>query len=368
MEYNGYKFLDTIMLICRDTRESAESYGCTTTVTTDIYQAYLVDPANKKQLEAARNWAAWMEYGPYNKETKEYEWKIKHEPVEFTFENTRFGFELLDCAGGSSQGGKLSFWNCIVTKDDMRFKIGINSEMLLSVLKEGSFTNGKCNNTVCFASQKGNCGVVIEDGETYKLAKKDMELKSNISKSLTTKYKPGDHLVTTTINEVYLGKFYRYYTFKDEAYNRWGYWSRERSDYRDCILIKHKKPIPVYLFTNRNAKVSLGDKPFTKVSQLCESEKHYYLYSFDKLPRRAIGPDPIEMDLDEKSFSDLVFKKHNIFNSEEETKKWTYAYTDIKLATQFADTALFGVAAEPFELSDEMMNLFKEHKVKIIEE
>ena len=136
MDYQGYKLIDTIMLVCRDKATHEESINLH--ASKDVYQAYLVDPSNKKQLESARSWAKWTEYGPrYRNDagdwTRDYE--IKHEPVEFEFNNNCFTLELLDCAGGSSQGGKLSFWNCLVTRDDRVFKIGIDSDMLLDLLK-----------------------------------------------------------------------------------------------------------------------------------------------------------------------------------------------------------------------------------------
>ena len=359
MDYQGYKLIDKIILVCKEKRSNEPEK--------DYLQAYLVDPSNKKQLESARNWASYIEFGKYNHETHTYEYKIEHKPIEYEFENKGFNFELLDCAGGSSQGGKLSFWNCIVEKDELRFMIGINSTMLLQVLKEGRFTYGICDNKVCFASQKGNCGVVIEDGETYKLAKKDMELKTNVSKSLTTKYKPGDNVITTTLNEMYLGKVYRYYTWEDN-YDYWRRSSFNRSDYRDCTLIKHKEPIPIYIFCNRDVR----DKDRNKLNKLSEIMSDdiicFYPNLVNKLPKRAIGLDPLEMDIEWEEFSHYLFDKHNQFNSELEATKYRYAYTDINLAVNFADNRFFGVSLEPFELSDEMMNLFKEHKIKIIEE
>ena len=41
MAYNGYKLLDKISLVCREPSKNEE-----------YYQAYLVDPSNKKQVEA----------------------------------------------------------------------------------------------------------------------------------------------------------------------------------------------------------------------------------------------------------------------------------------------------------------------------
>jgi hypothetical protein len=141
-----YKLLDNIMLVCRDEHHRKSA---------DALQAYLVDPSNKNQLKSARTWATYTEYGNYVKTESgkwEYEWTKKHDPLEYTFGNQRFKLELLDCAGGSSQGGKLSFWNCIVSKDDQRFKIGINSEMLLELLKNATFVKGVCQDDLLFVT------------------------------------------------------------------------------------------------------------------------------------------------------------------------------------------------------------------------
>ena len=136
MDYQGYKLLDKIKLVCRDVAKYEEGRG--RNCSTEIYQAYLVDPANKKQLDSALYWANWTEYGPSFKNEAtgrwEYKYEVKHEPVVFDFDNNGFSFELLDCAGGSSQGGKLSFWNCLVSKDNYKFKIGEIQLSLMSFL------------------------------------------------------------------------------------------------------------------------------------------------------------------------------------------------------------------------------------------
>ena len=73
MDYQGYKLLDKIMLVCRDKATYENSHGVNGI---DYYQAYLVDPSNKKQLESARHWAKWTEYGSYlkNEDTGKGEW------------------------------------------------------------------------------------------------------------------------------------------------------------------------------------------------------------------------------------------------------------------------------------------------------
>ena len=133
-EYLMYKLLDNIMLVCRDEEHYKSS---------DAMQAYLVDPSNKKQLKSAQDWATWTDYGPRVKTESgrwESEWEKKHEPIEYTFGNQHFKLELLDCAGGSSQGGKLSFWNCIVSKDDKNCAVVRVDDDTLVFLK-GHFEN-----------------------------------------------------------------------------------------------------------------------------------------------------------------------------------------------------------------------------------
>ena len=76
MNYQGYKLLDQIMLVCRDEADHENSHGVNRS---GCYQAYLVDPANKKQLESARYWAKWTEYGPSFKNEETGKWEREYE-------------------------------------------------------------------------------------------------------------------------------------------------------------------------------------------------------------------------------------------------------------------------------------------------
>ena len=189
-----YKLLDNIMLVCRDDEHYKSS---------DALQAYLVDPSNKNQLKSARSWATWTDYGPSIKtESGKWvrEWEKKHEPLEFTFGNQHFHLELLDCAGGSSQGGKLSFWNCIVSKDEHRFKIGINSDMLLELLKNATFVKGVCQDDLLFVTNNGKVGMCAEGSEIHRAAIKDMELKADAKKNAVSKFSFGNIITTLLSN------------------------------------------------------------------------------------------------------------------------------------------------------------------------
>lgn len=354
MAYNGYKLLDKISLVCREPSKNEE-----------YYQAYLVDPSNKKQLEAAKRWAHWVEYGPYDSQKKEYEYKFEHNPVTFYFDNTKFQFELHNCAGGSSQGGKLSFWNCLIKKDDKTFMIGINSDMLLDVLKEGTFVKGICQESVCFATKTSRCGVVVEGKETWQLAKGDMNLKSSIANSLTTKYKSGDNVITTVNNDVFIAKLYRYYTFEDSASR---YYFNHRGDrYETCTLTKLKKPQPVYIFSDRHLTVGEDKHIATKLSEFLDTEKHWRFNLTKTAPRRAIGEEPVTVDISEEEIANIIYANHSVYNDSAICESYG---CDNKMygVYRFLYTRFFGISDKPFELDNELVDLLKKNYVKVVEE
>lgn len=203
-EYNGWKLLDKIIIV--KTANNHYKYGCP--------QGYVVDPSNKKQLESAKSWGGNTIYerdenGNYVKDVNgNY---VKHyegaEIVETS--NCDFKLTLLDCAGGSSQGGKLSFWNCLIEKDGDKYVIGINSELLLELMLQSTFKNGVCDKKICFARKNGNVGALHEDMTQYKDALKDVQIKKNIGTKKTTKWQIGNNYVTLQMNDIYFGKLFQ---------------------------------------------------------------------------------------------------------------------------------------------------------------
>jgi hypothetical protein len=380
MDYKGYKFIDTIMLVCKDKKESSESWGGWG-ASVDYYQAYLVDPANKKQLEAARHWASYTEYGPgnWNDEGKFVrEWELKHEPVEFTFENKDFTLELLDCAGGSSQGGKLSFWNCIVTKDGNRFKIGINSDMLLDLLKNAVFDKGLCKSPLVFITQKGKVGMTVVGSDAYNNCIKDKELKDTVKAKATTKYNFGDKINTATLDEIYFGKLTKYYSFDLGEQSGWGY--GRYFDARRCTLTRLKEPIEYHLIDSDTYYVKYNKQKYEKLSEVAEHYNNYFYNApilVEKKPKRAVSGS-IELDITEEDFYKQLLVKAYDVDSYMTQKKDEYhsRYTEDKyynekkteLFCRFLDSKLFGLGTEPFELSEEILKLCKEYGIKIVEE
>lgn len=370
MDYKGYKLLDKIMLVCRDLPSRTDGYGLNCGA--KAYQAYFVDPSSKNQLDSARDWAKWTEYGPSytNAEGKWVrDWEIKHKPVEFTFNNNGFELELLDCAGGSSQGGKLSFWNCLVRKDGKTFKIGINSEMLLNLLKDADFNKGVCQSPLIFITQKGRVGLTVKDSETYKQCISDRDLKKKFGSETTSKFAFGDLLKTATLKEVYLGTFTQYYTVdiginRDRRYH-------ERINFKECTVVKLAKPITYHVFESLYSE----DK---KLSEFIEGYKKYQ-YSYPDLkktcPKRVID-GKIDLDITEEDFYAEVIDK--AYNFELYKKLYIDSYVsygnkapaideDVVLF-YFLGSRIFGFGREPFELPEDIMSRLKAAGIKYVEE
>jgi hypothetical protein len=350
-----YKLLDNIMLVCRD-EEHRKS--------TDALQAYLVDPSNKSQLKSALGWATYTEYGNHIKTESgkwEFEWTKTHEPVEYTFGNQHFRLELLDCAGGSSQGGKLSFWNCIVSKDDKRFKIGINSEMLLELLKNATFIKGVCQDDLLFVTFDGKVGMCAEGSEVHKSAIKDMELKAESKKKAVSKFSFGDIITTPTLKEVYLGTITQYYTFDPGAKSGYCY---SYLNYRDCTITKLAKPITYHVFDS-----VYGNK--TKVSEFLNDYGTSSWYSYPDFkktcPKRAID-GKLEIDCSEEYFKEELVKKIYDYSAFEEYAKKSYYSAEDKTLYYFLGKDTFGFGSEPFEIPDAIMNNIKAAGIKYVEE
>ena len=156
-------------------------------------KGYVVDASNKQQLETAIGWASCYDH---------------NDPVVIETDNLNFELQIASAANCSSQGGKLSFWMCIVNKPGIApCAVGINSELLLSLLLGSTFKNGKCENKVMFARKSSQLGVLHEDMKEYAQLKKDEEAKKKINAHKTTKWKVGFEYKTLTASDTMLGMF-----------------------------------------------------------------------------------------------------------------------------------------------------------------
>lgn len=311
-QYNGWKLFDKVLLIAKEKHsKKPENYQ----------QAYLVDPKDKEQLKRAKSWAEWTEYGPSFKDEEgkwKHEYEIEHKPVEFTFDNEGFEFELLESANGSNQGGKLSFWNCLVSKDNNTFKIGIAADLLLDLLKENDFVKGKCTDKVLFARQSGKVGVVTKNSESYKEAVKDAEWKKAVAKK-TVKYGRGDQTVTVSLDQIYVGPIYKWYKFTSDPY----YWSTRE---RRFTLTKLETPIIKHMFLSHYDSLVVDKK--LDIDKL--DDNWYFCYDINntKAARSVTG---VKVDIP-MAFNDWFYNTYNTYESA--MKKNSYYYCDIKNPTE----------------------------------
>lgn len=198
------------------------------------YRGYVVDPNNKSQFESAKQWATWNEYFDDRNS------RIKHEPKIFRYKNAGFTLQLLESAAGSNRGGKLSFWNCLITApDNQEFIIGIATDLLLSLLKNNICDNGVIQNTIRFGRLNGSVGALSDNMDEYKQAVADMETRNAVNRQKKTKkYRPGHTYSSLTLENVYLGSVYQHYEIIESS--RWT---------SDPLLIKKlDKPIKRNLF------------------------------------------------------------------------------------------------------------------------
>lgn len=336
MEYNGWNLLSKALLICRQP------------VDDNIYQAYLCDPENKKQIKTARDWGDYTFYGKYDAQTRTYPNKKEYPAIEFEFDNSGFEFELYDSAEGSSQGGKLSFWNCLVKKDNKVFKIGINADLLLNLLVSSNFKDGKCKELVSFARRNGGVGVLHDGMKEYKLAVQDMESRQKVKKK-TSKHVIGHNYVTLTEDDIYLGDFYQWYepiyeVRKDRYYSSWT--RNQFVGYK-----KLEKPIVRKLFC-RTRKEYVTIKEYCKYFN--ENGQQLYDHDFrDKLPSRTEGDIKLELDATNEDWENVFKAQRN-----RELQK-TYFYDLSLVITLSTDSE------KPFDFPDELVAHLNKYNIRV---
>lgn len=168
----------------------------------EINKAYIVFGDNTKSLENARMWAG-------------------KDAIEKTISGTtEFTFEILECAGRSSQGGKLSFWNCRIRNIDENIdvSVGINSEILCWLLQESTFVKGVCQGNVILSKYDGQLGVVCKGTESYNEAIQSQNNKDNLKIGKTTKWEKGFEYRTQNTADIWVGDAYKPLTIEDDYF------------------------------------------------------------------------------------------------------------------------------------------------------
>ena len=210
MEYTGINLPENVTIV-------ENKYG----------QGYVVPESSS--LDNARDWA------------KRNDW----EPKEYEYKNGTFTLRVVNAAGRSSQGGKLSFWNCqIRTEDEKEFLIGISSDCLAELIINNTLINGKCQNKIYFAKYGNSTWAITENMPSYKVALEDKKIKET---KTTTKYEPGDLVGSLTYTGLYLGEIYEYIsTYQINLSDRYFKYIEVNGRAYDKLIVINNKPKKFY--------------------------------------------------------------------------------------------------------------------------
>lgn len=268
--YSGWRLFDKVIIVAKPRQNYVDGKWIQVGL-----QGYVVDPSNKTMLNNARCWGKWKDYN--------YRDAVEQPPEEFEFDNNDFTLELVDSADHSSQGGKLSFWNCNVTKDGQTFLVGIAADLLLDVLKNNTIINGKCQSPLMFARCCGDVGMLSTSMQSYQDALNDMELKKKFKTGKTTKHKIGHVYNTLTESDAYLADLYRWYEpICEKAHTYYG------GTYMAVVgFRKLDKPVKLKWFAS-----TLNGKH----RKLSDFELHSWTMK-EKIPARTEAEETIEYDI-----------------------------------------------------------------------
>lgn len=284
MSYNSWKLMDKIDVAVKS---APGNYSFT---------GYIVEHGDKDALEKAKDWAREREY---DREKREY--TITHEPEVHTFDNNGFTATILNSAGGSSQGGRLSFWRCEIEKDGVKFTIGVNDGILADLIKSSDISNGAIKQTVMFARQSGQPGLIHEGMESYKEAVADMEQKAAMkSAKKTSKWEIGGVYKTLTQTSVCIGEVWD--TMEEyKEYSGWSNWQSTKLRKRDTP-VKVLAWFTIYSFEDEV-------KGFTQILE-SKTDRDYTWFEAGKPPARAKA-EQLEVKKSDLKIIDKILSMRN---------------------------------------------------------
>ena len=350
-DYVGYTLFDKVTIVAKNIIERYDWEGnMCIPVFSDRWQGYVVDPSNKSMLKSALEWG---------KQTKsiykdgKYDHNEVIEPQVFEFENNGWKMEILRTADGSSQGGKLSFWTCKVSKDGKDFEVGINADLLLDIIKSQTLVRGSCDKEFMFARCKGGVGLLCEDMPEYKQALNDMQKKQDVKSKKTSKHVLGHAYSALNLVEAYVADLWVHYEPMVKTSPRRSGWST----YEVTEVVgfrKLEKPIKLKWFPH------LYDYEPGDVIKL--SEGKYFDFDTDmlkaKLPARLDCGVAIEYDI---TLEEAVKKFY--------WDKWLRNYDDSKqhYCRHFYPHEKFGVSTSETEcpIPQEVLDVLKRRGLQI---
>ena len=266
------------------------------------FTGYIVEHGDEDALKKAKDWARTQTWDSVQRKHV-----ATHEPEVHTFENEGFTARIVESAGGSSQGGRLSFWACEVEKDGVKFTIGVNDAILADLIKNSDLNHGEVKQKVMFARKSGQPGLIHENMDAYQEATADMKHKADMkAMKKTSKWEIGGVYSSITMTDICLGPIWDTMEEVPDPDSR-GWYPRTK-------LVKREKPIQVTAWVSLSKHRHENGVPKTfKEFMDGELAVDYAYFTAGKPPARAktqqMEVEDSDIDLVQKFF-DKVNKRY----------------------------------------------------------
>lgn len=288
MAYNYWKMMDKVVVAVKTAPDNSY-YGRT-------FNGFVSDAKDSDAIEKAKTWATEREY---DREKREY--TTLHEPNVHTFDNGGFTVKILKSAGGSSQGGRLSFLACEVEKDGVKFVIGVNDALLVDLIRNSTIIKGVIQEKVMFVRKGGQPGFIHEGMDAYAEANADMKKKADLKAAKkTSKWELGGVYSTLTQTDICLGEVWD--TMEEVEVKDDRRWYGKRTELR-----KREKPIKSLVWVHLWRDENDGPLDFTAILKE-KIESNYRWVSGGKPPARAKAEQLEVKDSDLKLIDQILEK------------------------------------------------------------
>lgn len=298
MKYNSWKLMDKIAVAVRTGDKSYRGFT-----------GYVVEAGDEEAIKKAKDWARTQTWDPEQRKHV-----ATNEPEVHIFDNEGFTATIADSAGGSSQGGRLSFWRCEVEKDGVKFSIGVNDEILAGLIKSSEISNGTVKQKVMFARKQGQPGLIHEGMQMYQEAVADMKKKADLkSAKKTSKWEIGGVYSTLTQTSICLGEAWDTVEEYEEKSHSWSSWTNTK--YRRAV---NPKKVTVWIDL-ASYKYDVTPDSFTSLLK-SEIEGDYSVWlSGGKPPARAKAQQ-LEVNYADLELLDKVLAKHEVYTGYNQPK------------------------------------------------
>ena len=288
MAYNYWKMMDKVVVAVKTAPDNSY-YGRT-------FNGFVSDAKDSDAIEKAKTWATEREY---DREKREY--TTLHEPNVHTFDNGGFTVKILESAGGSSQGGRLSFLACEVEKDGVKFVIGVNDALLVDLIRNSTIIKGVIQEKVMFVRKGGQPGFIHEGMDAYAEANADMKKKADLKAAKkTSKWELGGVYSTLTQTDICLGEVWD--TMEEVEVKDDRRWYGKRTELR-----KREKPVKSLVWVHLWRDGNDGPLDFTAILKE-KIESNYRWVSGGKPPARAKAEQLEVKDSDLKLIDQILEK------------------------------------------------------------